>query len=198
MELRVYISGSTSNAELESVTAKFEEAKELLTELGFEVDYPLLSDADNLLLRVAKMQACQYMFFLNDWHSDRMSRIEHNIANELKLITLYEVSIRQTHPLVETVQGAVQEATGLVLSDYACKSRSRQLVYARMLFAHFCHINKMALTQIALYLQKDHATISWCLKKYDDEVKYNSQFRIMAHKVRDIIEVEKNLNKDVL
>lgn len=58
---------------------------------------------------------------------------------------------------------------------------------ARMLFVYHCRQLKMTLTQIAKHVHRDHSSMLHFLRKYDDDFKYNPQFREMATKVNELI-----------
>nr|DAW60341.1 MAG TPA: chromosomal replication initiator protein [Caudoviricetes sp.] len=45
----------------------------------------------------------------------------------------------------------------------------------------------MKLTQIAKYVRRDHSSMLHLLRKYDDDFKYNPQFRDMATRVNNIL-----------
>lgn len=45
----------------------------------------------------------------------------------------------------------------------------------------------MKLIQIAKYVHRDHSSMLHLLKKYEDDFKYNSQFRELATRVNNIL-----------
>jgi hypothetical protein len=45
----------------------------------------------------------------------------------------------------------------------------------------------MKLTNIAKYVHRDHTSMLYLLKKYEDETKYNPTFRELAQRVDNIL-----------
>lgn len=67
------------------------------------------------------------------------------------------------------------------------KSRKREGVFARMIFVYHCRKRKMKLIHIAKYVHRDHSSMLHLLKKYEDDFKYNPQFRELATRVNNIL-----------
>ena len=73
----------------------------------------------------------------------------------------------------------IDSPTGEVVSCWrlSFKERIKVLVFARMLFVHFCKHNSVDVAQIAKLVKKHRTSIIYMLCKYCDEVKYNANFR---------------------
>lgn len=78
-------------------------------------------------------------------------------------------------------------ATGMKFNEYTTKSHKRDGFFARMLFVYHCRRNRMKLVEIAKYVHRDHSSMVYSLKKYDDEKKFNPNFRVLAEKVESIL-----------
>jgi chromosomal replication initiation ATPase DnaA len=73
------------------------------------------------------------------------------------------------------------------LYDIAGKDRSQEKVFARMIYAHFCSQQGASITDIASEIRHDHNTISYYLRKFEDEYKYNPKFREIASGIENIL-----------
>lgn len=188
-QMQIYIS------EVSGDTAKYDEAKELLENIGFDVMPKNEADSLNIVGRIDRLMSCNYLYLMDGWSLCKESRIEYAVAREMNIPVLFETNFVPTHPKIVMIQDAIYQVTGLTLKDYASTSRTRNVFFARMLFVHFCHENGFRMTQIASFVQRDHSTIAYVINKYPDEYTYNFQFRELANKVRRIIEHEKNLQQ---
>lgn len=192
--MSIYISELTTSTD----TMKYDEAKELLESIGFDVVPQVTDEYKHLIRRIDKMLSCNYIYMLDGWSSCKESRIEYAIAKELSIPILYETYFIPTCSKITMVQNAIHEVTGLTIREYASSRRSRNLFYARMLFVHFCSDLGFKLSQIATFINRDHSTITYVMNKYKDEVKYNRQFKKMAQSIENIINSEKNLQQQAL
>ena len=88
-------------------------------------------------------------------------------------------------------------------------SRETDYVYPRMIYARVCLKRGISLTQIGKRLNRNHATISSYLKKYEDYYKYNLYFKKLAddimkkykQKVEEndqILDLRKEIDPDVI
>lgn len=97
------------------------------------------------------------------------------------------IILNDEYKAILRIQNAIHEVTGLRFNQYITKSRKRDGVFARMIFVYHCRKRKMKLTQIAKYVRRDHSSMLHLLRKYDDDFKYNPQFRDMATRVNNIL-----------
>ena len=99
----------------------------------------------------------------------------------------FESNIVRDNAKVMRIQNAIHEVTGLKFSDYITKSRKRDGFYARMIFVYHCRAMKMKLTKIAKYVHRDHSSMLHLLRKYEDDFRFNVQFRELATRVNNIL-----------
>ena len=133
------------------------------------------------------MLRCDAIYLMDNWADSRGAQIEYDIANRMKLEFIFESDYIYRNREVFKIQSAIHEVMGIRLCEYNTKSRNRDFVFARMIFVYQCRRKKMKLTQIAKYVHRDHSSMLHLLNKYNDEVRYNPQFRDMATRVDNIL-----------
>ena len=195
--MRIYISGKISGLPYKEAEQRFEDAEALLTELGFEVINPLkngLAAHEEWIKHLCKdielLHSCDAIYMMDNWVTSTGADIEHYIAVRTKKDILYESNVivrTKDDEAILRIQNAIHEVTGLRFNLYITKSRKRDGVFARMIFVYHCRKRKMKLIQIAKYVHRDHSSMLHLLKKYDDDFKYNPQFREMATRVNNIL-----------
>ncbi|UVY47467.1 MAG: Nucleoside 2-deoxyribosyltransferase like protein [Bacteriophage sp.] len=195
--MRIYISGKISGLPYKEAEQRFEDAEALLTELGFEVINPLkngLAAHEEWIKHLCKdielLHSCDAIYMMDNWVTSTGADIEHYIAVRTKKDILYESNVivrTKDDEAILRIQNAIHEVTGLRFNQYITKSRKRDGVFARMIFVYHCRKRKMKLIQIAKYVHRDHSSMLHLLKKYDDDFKYNPQFREMATRVNNIL-----------
>ena len=112
--------------------------------------------------------------------------------NPMKLKDVwFESNVVRNQKNVLKIQNAIHEVTGIHFNEYTTKSRKRDGFFARMLFAKHCS-QRMKPMEIATMINRDRTTVLSLLKKYDDEVKYNPYFRVLAQRVENIINKTSN------
>ena len=171
--MRIYISGKISGLPYKEAEQRFEDAEALLTELGFEM-----------------LHSCDAIYMMDNWTTSIGASIEFDFANRTGKDVLFESNIiilNDEYKAILRIQNAIHEVTGLRFNQYITKSRKRDGVFARMIFVYHCRKRKMKLTQIAKYVRRDHSSMLHLLRKYDDDFKYNPQFRDMATRVNNIL-----------
>lgn len=195
--MRIYISGKISGLPYKEAEQRFEDAEALLTELGFEVINPLkngLAAHEEWIKHLCKdielLHSCDAIYMMDNWVTSTGADIEHYIAVRTKKDILYESNVivrTKDDEAILRIQNAIHKVTGLRFNQYITKSRKRDGVFARMIFVYHCRKRKMKLIQIAKYVHRDHSSMLHLLKKYDDDFKYNPQFREMATRVNNIL-----------
>lgn len=195
--MRIYISGKISGLPYKEAEQRFEDAEALLTELGFEVINPLkngLAAHEEWIKHLCKdielLHSCDAIYMMDNWVTSTGADIEHYIAVRTKKDILYESNVivrTKDDEAILRIQNAIHEVTGLRFNQYITKSRKHDGVFARMIFVYHCRKRKMKLIQIAKYVHRDHSSMLHLLKKYDDDFKYNPQFREMATRVNNIL-----------
>lgn len=192
--MKIYISGKITGLPLSEARQRFEDAAVFLAEIGFDPVNPLNNGLESSAMWKEHMVAdirllldCDAIFMMDNWIESRGASIEYDIANRLNMDVWFESNIRRENRAVLRIQNAIHEVTGLRLNQYATKSRKRDCFYARMLFVYHCRRLKMTLTQIAKRVHRDHSSMLHLLNKYEDDFRYNPQFRDMATRVNNIL-----------
>ena len=192
--MRIYISGKISGLPLDMVQERFDDAESLLSELGFDVVNPMKNGLDpnekwikHLCKDIELLDSCDAIYMMDNWVESRGARHEYNFAMIENKDIWFESNVISQDKEVLRIQNAIYEVTGMRFNDYITKSRKRDGVFARMVFVYHCQKRKMTLTKIAKYVHRDHSSLLHLLKKYDDDFKYNPQFRDIATKVNNIL-----------
>lgn len=199
--MKIYISGKVSGLPFDAVRRTFQDAQDLLEALGFEVVNPLKNGLNHshpwmqhIVRDIELLLPCDAIFMLGNWVESVGAGIEYDIAVRTNKDVWFESNIVRTHSNILKIQNAIHEVTGMKFSEYTTKSRQRDGFFARMLFVYHCRRCKMKLTNIAKYVHRDHTSMLHLLKKYDDEVKYNPYFRVLAQRVDNILKGTSNAN----
>jgi hypothetical protein len=86
--------------------------------------------------------------------------------------------------MLEVIRKAVETITNC---DVVERTRQREYVQARSIFYRFARDNKQTLQAIGKFLERDHATVMHSLKKFEQDVEYDSLFRANYNAVKDIL-----------
>ena len=86
--------------------------------------------------------------------------------------------------MLEVIRKAVETVTNCDVVD---RTRQREYVQARSIFYRFARDNKQTLQAIGKFLKRDHATVMHSLKKFEQDVEYDSIFRANYNAVKDIL-----------
>ena len=193
-KMKIYISGRITGLPFTEVEEKFNNAKNLLKNLDFEVINPLdngLSKEhswnEHMVRDIEMLLDCEAIYMLDNWTDSVGAGIEYDIAMRMGKAVWFETKVAHSHEYLLRIQNAIHEVTGMKFNEYTTKSRKRDVVFARMLFAYQCHQHKMKLTSIAKYINRERTSILHLLKKYDDEMMFNPIFRVMAQRVDNIL-----------
>ena len=140
------------------------------------------------------MRECQGLYLLKGWQNSPEACIERHVSLGTGKVILFQSveerkSARDQQKLVISVriQEAIHEATGMTIDQYRVHSRVEGLFYARMIFAHQGKRLGLHPDDTAQDLNVSKSMIYHYLKKYVDEVTYNSEFRDMAERVDNIL-----------
>lgn len=189
---KIYISGQISGLPYDEVVAKFKEAEERLQAQGYETVNPMKNGLpDNapwelhMALDIVQLLGCETIYLLPDWQQSKGATLEKTIAELTGKTMIYEEV-----PAFQLIKEAIASAMGISFVDIVGPSRKRKYVYARMIFAHLCWERGATKVAIARDIQKDHATVLYYLKKYNDDYRFTPEFREYAN------DVKKQLSKD--
>jgi len=86
--------------------------------------------------------------------------------------------------MLQVIREAVETITSC---DVVIRTRQVEYVQARSIFYKFARENKQTLQAIGKFLDRDHATVIHSLKKFEQDVQYDSAFRAKYNAVRDIL-----------
>lgn len=74
----------------------------------------------------------------------------------------------------------------MLYSDVCGRCRKRELIFARMSIAHFLReYTPLSTTEIGALVGRDHSTITYYLKTYKDEFRFNGEFRNFAKSIKE-------------
>lgn len=194
--MKIYISGKITGLPLQETRQKFADAQALLEDIGFEAVNPiekgLPADAtweQHMVKDFELLLSCDAIYMMDNWIDSKGAQIEYDAANRLGKDVWFESNVRRDNAVVMRIQNAIHEVTGMQFKEYTTKSRKRDGFFARMLFVYHCRRQKMKLTQIAKYVHRDHSSMLHLLKKYEDDFKHTPQFRDMAIRVNNILNI---------
>jgi hypothetical protein len=186
---KIYISGQITGLPLKEVQTKFREAERILTEQGYEVISPLKNGIPyhfpwkfHIVIDLFLLMGCEAVYFLPDWNISKGATLEKTIAE----LTGKEL-IYQQAPIFVELKRAISEIMQIQFYDITGKDRSQEKVFARMIYAHFCSQQGASITDIASEIRHDHSTISYYLRKFEDEKKFNPKFSEIANRIENIL-----------
>lgn len=188
--MKVYISGGITGADIDATRMKFKHAEEFINCLGLKGVNPFdngLEDKcpwiDHMCRDIKLLYGCDAIYMLEGWNNSLGACIEYDIAIRLGKEVLFESQVVKNSGDVLKIQNAIHEVTGLQLREYRQENRKRDLFFARMIFIHECRKKKMKLVDISRHIRRDHTTMLHSLKQYRVEYKFNPIFKCMADKV---------------
>jgi len=94
--MKIYIAGKISEDNFKKVKEKFKTAEYTLKKLGYEpvnplnFTYPTIEWSIAMKIVLPKMLECNAIYFLQDWRDSEGARIEHYLAEKLKMKILYQ------------------------------------------------------------------------------------------------------------
>lgn len=81
--------------------------------------------------------------------------------------------MRRRFPILKAAEEAIFESMSVSLEDIRGKNRAHHVVSARVLFAHLCQEAVYPDLYLSSYLNKDHSTLSFWFKTYEDRVRFD-------------------------
>lgn len=194
--MKIYVSGKISGLPYDEVKARFYDCQALLESIGFDVVNPITMGLhqeatweQHMVKDIELLLSCDSIYMMDNWTQSTGAGIEYDIAFRLGKDIWFESNIVRDNAKVMRIQNAIHEVTGLKFSDYITKSRKRDGFYARMIFVYHCRAMKMKLTKIAKYVHRDHSSMLHLLRKYEDDFRFNGQFRELATRVNNILNI---------
>ena len=192
--MKIYISGKISGLPLSEVRQRFADTAAFLDSIGFEAVNPMNNGVspkadwkEHMAADIRMLLDCQTIYMMDNWIDSKGASIEYDIANRLGMNIWFETIVKRENIAIMRIQNAIHEVTGLRFNQYATESRKKELFFARMIFVYHCRKLKMSMVQIAKYVNRHHSSILYFLRKYEDDFKFNYQFRQLAIKVDQIL-----------
>lgn len=186
---KIYISGQITGLPKDEYISLFSKAEETLRAKGYDVVNPLrngLADCEHwqqqMKADIRLLLECDAIYMLPNWECSRGAELERGIAEQVGLVIQYEKT-----PKLREVKDAIHNVMGVHFHDIVEDNRNRWHVYARMIYAHHCKVYGESINNIAGETKHDHSTISYYLRKYDTEYRYNPEFRAAALKVATLV-----------
>lgn len=84
----------------------------------------------------------------------------------------------------ELLDRVCQVCGAIVVNNFRNKSNKRDYLFPRMIVAYHLRTQGWTVSDIGRVLNRDHSTISYYLKKYDDEYRLNEDFRNLADEIQ--------------
>ena len=192
--MRIYVSGKISGLHYEEKKNRFYDCQALLESIGFEVVNPITMGLNqeatweqHMVKDIELLLSCDSIYMMDNWTQSTGAGIEYDIAFRLGKDIWFESAFARDNRNVMRIQNAIHEVMGMKFNDYITKSRKRDGFFARMIFVYHCRQNKMRLIKIAEFVKRDHSTMLHLLKKYQDDFRFNPQFREIATRVNNIL-----------
>lgn len=189
----IYISGGISGRPPQEYNAHFASAAAMLEAQGYEVINPLCNGLPEDVAWHQHMRAdirlltyCHEIYMLAGWERSTGASAEHALAIALGLAVQYERPTRHAE-----IKQAIQTALGVTFRDICRRGRQRSLVYARFIYCHHAALAGDTAISIARELGHKHSNISYYLRHYEPEYKYNREFRNAAQAVADLLKTNK-------
>lgn len=192
--MKIYISGRIIGLPMSEVKEKFDNAADLLDSLDLQPVNPLNNGlqegatwAQHMGKDIELLLECDGILMLDNWKQSKGADIERAIAKKLDMVILYEEALAddENKRIAEVIEDVVQEVTGFGIKQFGQKSRCRERCYARMIFVYHCCEAKMRLATISKFVHRDRTTMLHYLNRYNDEIRFNKEFRDLASKVAD-------------
>lgn len=190
--MKVYISGKITGLPITEAEERFKDAEELITALNLTPVNPLKNGLprhstweEHMAKDIELLKQCEAIFMLENWEDSRGAKIEYDFAIGSGKTIMYENQISSGRDLHQLTK-AIHEVTGLTIKDLTDERRTRDTVFARMIFAWHC--KGMRPDDIGRILNRDRCTVIHYLNRYEDEVKYNPSFAKLARRVEKKLE----------
>lgn len=183
MNPKMYITGQGSPEEFQIV-------EDFLTDMDIDVVNPykegIAMDAPWPIRFQGELQAfegCQMLFLMDKWDvNPSCAHIKLEAERTQKYIWRESV-VNKEKPGMEAVKRAIHEVLGVPFQAYSSRERSYRNHQYRMIYIKHCRTLGISLQKIGNSVHRDHSTVIHSLGMYDDEYRYNSDFRKMADSV---------------
>lgn len=188
MNPRMYITG-------QGTPEDFQIIEDFLSEMDIEVVNPykvgIEMDAPwqiRFLDELKVFEGCEMLFLMDKWDEcPACIHIKLEAERTQKDIWRESVMNREKRGM-EAVKHAIFDVLGVPFGAYSSKGRDYKNHLFRMIYIKHCRKFGISLQIIGNSVHRDHSTIIHSLGLYDDEYRYNREFRKMADSVNDYME----------
>lgn len=178
-----------SDSKGSQLNEKIKEAKEYLESQHHDTEvlfpYQKHSDLENYIQIVNQLNQGEIVFCVEGWLNDPTAiRLKH-LAEDFGLKIIYSLNEYWTKILndITEISNAIECVFGFSYSKFTSKSRERNYYYARLIFFGLCRKHGYSLDLIAMLLNRDHTTAFRLNQNFDDELKFNQNFKSLNEKV---------------
>lgn len=185
----IYISGGISGRPPQDYKEHFASAAARLEAQGYKVINPLRNglpeDAswhEHMRADIRLLTECTEIFMLKGWERSTGACAEHSLAKALGMAVHYETPAK--HP---ELKRAIETALGVTFRQICKKGRRRAIVYARCIYCHHAQKAGDSIITISQELGHKHSNVSYYLRQYEPEMKYNREFKNAALAVADLL-----------
>jgi hypothetical protein len=189
---KIYLSGAITGLPRKEVWGKFNKAEKHLIAQGFEVVSPVTMALpahfpweSHMAADILLLMGCDAIYLLPDWEHSKGATLEKTVAEHTGKELIY-----QQAPVFTELKQAIYEATGIAFYEIAGRNRSTPLVFARMIYAHFCKQQQADIGAIAREMRRNRNTVNYYLGKFADEMEYSRRFREMVGRVEGVLNRE--------
>lgn len=171
---------------------KIREAKEYLKSQHHDTEvlfpHQKHSDLENYIQITNQLNQGEIVFCVEGWLNDPNAiRLKH-LAEDFGLKIIYSLNEYWTKILndITEISNAIECVFGFSYSKFTSKSRERNYYYARLIFFGLCRKHGYSLDLIAKLLNRDHTTAFRLNQNFDDELRFNQDFKALNEKVLDV------------
>ncbi|KAA6324377.1 Chromosomal replication initiator protein DnaA [termite gut metagenome] len=187
--MKIYISGQISGLPFDEVKLRFSQVEEELVNKGYEVTNPFRNGIPDhapyeihMAMDIILLMGCDAIYLLPDWNCSRSATLEKNIAEFTGKTIIY-----QETAVFTDIKQAIAETMGISFYEIVGESRNRCHVYARMIFSYYCRNRCATVVQIANYMKHNHSTITYYLRKFSEDNRFNPEFKRLVKQVENAL-----------
>lgn len=167
--------------------AESELKKRLFTSVGF-CRHQATNQMEYFILNTIMINQCETVYLLEGWLNSAGAVRFKKLAEDFGLKIIYSLNEYWTKILndITEISNAIECVFGFSYSKFTSKSRERNYYYARLIFFGLCRKHGYSLDLIAMLLNRDHTTAFRLNQNFDDELKFNQDFKALNEKVLDV------------
>ncbi|MDR1459715.1 MAG: hypothetical protein LBI60_05830 [Bacteroidales bacterium] len=97
------------------------------------------------------------------------------------------IKIEKTPNFFREIEKAIYATMKITFSEIVGKSRKRNKVYARMIFAKYMTEKGYTIQRVSKKMKHSHSTVVYYVKKYKDDFQYNPEFREIVIAIKEAL-----------